>query len=63
MCFRPQVREKPTLLGPLERASLSHRSGEQRFHGLGIHEGRDSLCNSHTTLSALSQIKHQNNYV
>jgi hypothetical protein len=24
ICFRPQVREKPILLGPLERASLNH---------------------------------------
>jgi hypothetical protein len=30
ICFRPQVRGAPTLLGPLERANLNHWTQESR---------------------------------
>jgi hypothetical protein len=32
MCFRPQVREKPILLGPLERVSLNHWTTDVTNH-------------------------------
>jgi hypothetical protein len=43
ICFRPQVREKPILLGPLERASPNHWTSENSIFLKVIHHRQNPI--------------------